>query len=159
MGKDVAQSMGIFANAEEQAKAQTRLTGGLAGAAAGGLAGSIIPGLGTLFGASAGYSLGAAGAESMSGFAPGTNNMLSGGAALVGEKGPEIVTIPAGAGVIPNGAFARGNGPFSQNQQQGGGAARDITVHVKLDVNDRKFKDLITLRTKEVIEGNQMSYA
>ena len=157
MGKDIAQSMGFFANEEEQARASRRLTGGLAGAAAGGLAGSIIPGLGTLFGASAGYSLGAAGAEAMGGFSRGTDRMLQGGAALVGEKGPEIVTIPAGASVIPNNAFARGNGAFTDTA--GAGSTRDVTVHVKLDVNDRKFKEMITLNTVDVIEGRNTVFA
>lgn len=38
------------------------------------------------------------------GFADGITN-FSGGAALVGERGPEIVTLPAGANVIPNNPF------------------------------------------------------
>lgn len=38
------------------------------------------------------------------GFADGTTNFL-GGAALVGERGPEIVTLPTGANVIPNNPF------------------------------------------------------
>ena len=140
----------------DKAMANQRLTGGLAGAAAGGLAGSIIPGLGTLFGASAGYSLGASGAETMSGFERGTDNMISGGVALVGEKGPEIVTIPTGASVIPNGAFAHGTGPFTETQNSGG--TKDVTVHVKLDVNDRKFREMITLSTVDVIEGRATAF-
>ena len=154
IGKDLAQSFGFFADGGEQKKAQERLSGGLKGAAVGGIAGSFIPGLGTLMGALTGYSIGAA---VEGGFARGTDNMVQGGAALVGERGPEIVTIPTGASVIPNGAFARGNGPYSGSQQ--GGSARDVTVHVKLDVNDRKFKELITLNTIDVIEGKGMSYA
>lgn len=38
------------------------------------------------------------------GFADGITN-FSGGAALVGERGPEIVTLPSGANVIPNNPF------------------------------------------------------
>lgn len=40
----------------------------------------------------------------ISGFADGVNN-FAGGAALVGERGPEIVTLPAGASVIPSSPF------------------------------------------------------
>lgn len=39
------------------------------------------------------------------GFADGVTN-FSGGAALVGERGPEIVTLPIGSNVIPNNPFA-----------------------------------------------------
>ena len=153
IGKDLVQSLGIFADDKQAAKAQSRLKAGAAGAAAGGVLGSVIPGLGTLMGALTGYSL----AASTQGFSRGTNRMLQGGAALVGEKGPEIVTIPAGASVIPNNAFARGSGAFTDTA--GAGSTRDVTVHVKLDVNDRKFKEMITLNTVDVIEGRNTVFA
>jgi len=155
MGYDIMQSFGILADDKEQAMAKKRLTAGLAGAAAGGVAGSFIPGLGTLLGAGMGYSLAAGGAEAMSKFSLGTGPVPEGGAALVGEKGPEVVTIPTGASVIPNNAFARPGAPFANSGSPS--ASRDVTVHVKLDVNDRKFREMITLNTVDVIEGNAVA--
>lgn len=148
VGKDLF--FKFFGSEENKAMANKRLMGGFAGAATGAVAGSIIPGLGTLFGASMGYSLGAAGAENMKGFARG-GNVVQGGAALVGERGPEIVVLPTGANVIPNNAFARGGAPYSGDSSSMG--KKDVTVHVKLDVNDRKFREMITLNTVDVIEG------
>lgn len=43
------------------------------------------------------------------GFASGVTN-FAGGLAVVGENGPELVTLPAGSNVIPNGNFAGGGG-------------------------------------------------
>ncbi len=151
IAKDVGQSLGFFADAKEQSRAQSRLAGGLVGGAVGGAVGSAVPILGTLYGALMGYSTGALANEKLQGFAPGTDRMTRGGLALVGEKGPEIVTVPPGAGVIPNNAFARGNGPFTGGNTTSGN--KDVTVHVKLDVNDRKFREMITLNTVDVIEG------
>ena len=151
IAKDVGQSLGFFADEREQSRAQSRLAGGLLGGVAGGAVGSAVPILGTLYGALMGYSTGALANEKLQGFAPGTDKMTRGGLALVGEKGPEIVTVPPGAGVIPNDAFARGNGPFTGNNITSD--SRDVTVHVKLDVNDRKFREMITLNTVDVIEG------
>ena len=43
---------------------------------------------------------------SLPGFASGVTN-FSGGLAVVGERGPEVVNLPGGASVIPNGASAK----------------------------------------------------
>ena len=148
IGKDIFQSLGLSGDDKRQQVAQQRLARGGAGALLGGFAGSAIPGLGTIFGAVSGYSIAAGTAGSA--FANG-GNVLSGGTALVGEKGPEIVTLPTGANVIPNNAFARRGAPYSGDSSSMG--KRDVTVHVKLDVNDRKFREMITLNTVDVIEG------
>jgi len=47
-------------------------------------------------------------ATKIPGFADGVNN-FSGGFALVGERGPELVRLPGGSDVIPNGSFGGGN--------------------------------------------------
>ncbi len=86
--------------------------------------------LNSLFGASGtpgggifGSLLQSAMGNGMPAFATGTDDFASGGPALVGERGPEIVNLPAHAQVIPN------NVAFGGNQSGGG----DVHVHQYLD--------------------------
>jgi hypothetical protein len=56
-------------------------------------------------------------APGIKGFATGVEN-FSGGLAVVGEQGPELVNLPAGSDVIPRGGFG------------GGGVTNHVVIHV-----------------------------
>ena len=84
----------------------------------GGIFGSIFGGGGGLFGANAANAYAAA---IVPGFAGGTD-FHSGGLALVGERGPELVNLPRGAQVIPNDALRSG--------RAGGGLTLHQTINV-----------------------------
>ncbi|MCC0024632.1 MAG: phage tail tape measure protein [Hyphomicrobiaceae bacterium] len=73
------------------------------------------------------------GSYGLPGFADGTN-FHSGGLAIVGERGPEIVSLPRGAGVIPAADLGRG--------ASGGKTQIEVTV-----------SDLLEVRMTEISEG------
>lgn len=67
------------------------------------------------------------------GFASGVTN-FGGGLAVVGEKGPELVRLPAGSDVIPNGAAA---GVASRGATAGGVTLQGVSEDELLDMIDR----------------------
>ena len=79
------------------------VSGAALGAVAGGIIGSVVPGAGTIAGAAIGASIGGTigGYSGAAGMASGGTNLM-GGNYLVGENGPEIVSIPGGSSVINN---------------------------------------------------------
>jgi hypothetical protein len=83
------------------------------------ITGPIANALGGLFGGSGGGGIGTmqVGSQLFPKFASGTN-FAPGGAAIVGERGPEIVNLPRGAQVIPN----------HRSRQIGGGG--NVTVNL-----------------------------
>ena len=82
--------------------------GGLIGGAAGGLIGASFGGIGAVPGAIAGAKFGAVigtglGAAGKKGFAPfASGGITSGGNYLIGDNGPEIVTLPGNTSVMNN---------------------------------------------------------
>tara|TARA_Y100000593_G_scaffold4019_1_gene7930 strand:- start:60364 stop:62847 length:2484 start_codon:yes stop_codon:yes gene_type:complete len=78
-------------------------------------------------------------------------SVLSGGYAMVGEKGPEIVSLPTGAYTIPNNAFARTGGPHSNSSSTTGG--QPVQVNVRIDANDRVLRNAFTTTVEDVITG------
>lgn len=62
---------------------------------------NFAPGIGTVIAGIATVALGSLLQAALPRFAVGTQN-FSGGMALVGERGPELVNLPKGSGVIPN---------------------------------------------------------
>ena len=77
--------------------------------------------------------------------------ILSGGYTMVGEKGPEIVSMPTGAYTIPNNAFARTGSPHSNSTSSSGG--QPVQVNVRIDANDRVLKNAFTTTVEDVITG------
>lgn len=70
------------------------------------------------------------------GFAGGVTN-FGGGLALVGEKGPELVNLPRGSDVIPN-------GPSMRMLGQGSGGGVTVVVNVHGDVlTERRVTDVV----------------
>ena len=122
------------------------LTGGLAGAKLGAAIGTMIaPGIGTAIGGviggvggaalggSAGTSLGNVAGEKMGlkGYASG-GIVSNTGLALVGEKGPELVNLPAGARVFNN----------NQSKSMMGSTAINVHVNGRLGASDTELDDI-----------------
>jgi hypothetical protein len=99
---------------------------GPVGMVVGGLAGSVIGGsLGSSVGTATGKALG------MKGYASG--GMVSNtGLALVGERGPEIVNLPAGARVFNN----------QQSRNMMGGNTINVSVNGRVGASDAELDDL-----------------
>jgi len=79
-------------------------------------------------------------------------SILSGGAMMVGEKGPEIVVLPTGATVVPNDAFARTGSPFPMDKSSPD-KQKDVKVSVNIQVDDRKLRDLFSTTVEQVLVG------
>ncbi len=79
--------------------------------------------------------------------------VLQGGTALVGEKGPELVSLPRGAYVTPNDAFAKAGAPAPQAQAQSGAATTPVAVNVSINVDDRRLKEVFSTTVEQVITG------
>jgi hypothetical protein len=85
----------------------------LAAAAGGGILGSVVPGAGTAAGAGIGFLVGT-GLDILSSFTGGWakgGTVPRSGIGLVGERGPELISMSAGTQVVPNhylGGFADG---------------------------------------------------
>jgi hypothetical protein len=86
------------------------------------------------------------------GFAAG-GSVLQGGMALVGEKGPEMVSLPRGAYVTPNDAFAKSGAPAPQAQAQSAGGTNPVAVNVSINVDDRRLKEVFSTTVEQVITG------
>lgn len=79
------------------------------------------------------------------GFAMGVND-FAGGLAVVGERGPELVRLPPGSDVIPNGKFAAGgasihitlNNPVITNEESARSMAREIATYVSEFIDNEK---------------------
>jgi len=122
------------------------LSGGMAGAKIGAAIGTMIaPGVGTViggiigglggaaFGGSLGTSLGNVAGQKMGlkGYASG--GMVSNtGLALVGERGPELVNLPAGAKVFNN----------QQSQKMMGGNTINVSVNGRVGATDAELDDI-----------------
>lgn len=78
-------------------------------------------------------------------YARGTYNH-PGGYAVVGEEGPEIVNLPGGSQVYPNGTFPSGAG--------GGSAVYNITIDAK---NIKEFNDIIRVAQSQK-QSSRMGY-
>jgi hypothetical protein len=78
--------------------------------------------------------------------------VLKGGLAMVGERGPEVVSMPTGAYTIPNNAFARTGSPHSNSSSTSGGG-QPVQVNVRIDANDRVLKNAFTTTVEDVITG------
>ena len=115
------------------------ITGAIAGAKMGGTAGSIVPGAGTLGGAVVGGIGGAIvggligkGAETVvDGMASG-GSVKGGGMFMVGEKGPELVNLPAGARVFNN----------NQSKSMMGSTVINVNVNGRLGASDTELDDI-----------------
>lgn len=77
--------------------------------------------------------------ELRQGFADGVRNFL-GGMALVGERGPELVRLPRGVDVVPQGTL--GQALRDQSRERGGG----VSVHVEANITTSLLKDFLALK-------------
>lgn len=120
--------------------------GAALGAVAGGIIGSVVPGAGTIAGAALGAKIGG----TIGGFAGAAGQMASGGTNimggnyLVGENGPEIVSIPGGSSVVnnTNTRSAMGNtihvhvnGRIGASDQELNEIARKIGNKINIEMN------------------------
>jgi hypothetical protein len=79
--------------------------------------------------------------------------VLEGGVAIVGEKGPEMVSLPRGAYVTPNDSFSRAGAPHSKDTTPSD-KQKDVQVNVSINVDDRKLKDIFSTTVKQVLVGH-----
>jgi len=96
------------------------------------MAGNLLGAIGGLFSNLGSSVHGALHGAGIPGFAGGVQN-FSGGWAIVGERGPELVQLPQGANVYPSGsgpAFTGNNGSSVNATSQNGGGQQDIYIQL-----------------------------
>jgi len=102
---------------------------------------NFAPGIGTVIAGVATVALGSLLQAAIPKFAVGTQN-FGGGMALVGERGPELVTLPKGAGVIPNdklGGISGGGVQVFIPEMQLRGSDIYISFKKQVKINGRTF--------------------
>jgi len=109
--------------------------GFISGAKLGGTAGSIVPGAGTvggaLIGGIGGALIGGGVGSVVQGFASG-GTVGKGGLFMVGERGPELVNLPAGSAVYNN----------QQTRSMMGGNTINVSVNGRVGASDAELDDI-----------------
>lgn len=97
----------------------------------------------TVAGAFGGGTTGVPGIGNFPGFADGVQN-YSGGMAIVGENGPELLNLPRGSDVYPQDAL---------NATTSGAPAQGVTQQFNIEAHYKTIQDELTLRDRIRLEG------